>query len=62
MLLFEDKQYLQSYGAESSMETDISSFKIVSLMPIKQLVGLQQVASRVCDVTNPDKTHPGKMQ
>ncbi len=28
MLLFEHKQYLQSYGAESSMQTEISSFKI----------------------------------
>ncbi len=28
MLLFEHKQYLQSYDAESSMQTKISSFKI----------------------------------
>ncbi len=56
MLLFEDKQYLQSYGAESSMETDISSFKIVSLMPIKQL----SVASVMSQTLI--KPTPGKMQ
>ncbi len=27
MLLFEHKQYLQSYDAESSMQTEILSFK-----------------------------------
>ncbi len=35
MLLFEHKQYLQSYDAKSSMQTEISSFKIISLMPTK---------------------------
>ncbi len=35
MLLFEHKQYLQSYEAESSMQTEMTSFKIVSLMPTK---------------------------
>ncbi len=30
MLLFEHKQYLQSY-AESSMQTEISSFKILAV-------------------------------
>ncbi len=28
MLLFEHKQYLQSYNAESSMQMEIVSFKI----------------------------------
>ncbi len=31
MLLFEHKQYLQSYEAERSMQTEISSFKILSV-------------------------------
>ncbi len=31
MLLFEHKQYLQSYEAESSMQTEISSFKIMTV-------------------------------
>ncbi len=32
MLLFEHKQYLQSYEAESSMQTEIfKSFKIMSV-------------------------------
>ncbi len=31
MLLFEQKQYLQSYDAESSMQTEISSFKIMAV-------------------------------
>ncbi len=31
MLLFEHKQYLQSCGAESSMQTKISSFKILAV-------------------------------
>ncbi len=31
MLLFEHKQYLQSCGAESSMQTEISSFKILAV-------------------------------
>ncbi len=31
MLLFENKQYLQSYEAESSMQTEISSFKILAV-------------------------------
>ncbi len=40
MLLFEHKQYLQSYEAESSMQTEISSFKIMAVKCLqKQLVG-----------------------
>ncbi len=36
MLLFEHKQYLQSYEAESSMQTEISFFFYSgSLMPTK---------------------------
>ncbi len=31
MLLFEHKQYLQSYDAESSMQMEISSFKILAV-------------------------------
>ncbi len=31
MLLFEHKQYLQSYEAERSMQTEISSFKILAV-------------------------------
>ncbi len=31
MLLFEHKQYLQSYEDESSMQTEISSFKIMAV-------------------------------
>ncbi len=31
MLLFEHKQYLQSCGSESSMQTEISSFKILAV-------------------------------
>ncbi len=31
MLLSESKQYLQSYEVESSMQTDISSFKIMAV-------------------------------
>ncbi len=35
MLLFEHKQYLQSFGIESSMQTEILSDISVSLMPTK---------------------------
>ncbi len=31
MLLFEYKQYLQSYNAESSMQTKLLSFKIMAV-------------------------------
>ncbi len=31
MLLFEHKQYLQSYEAESLTQTEISSFKILAV-------------------------------
>ncbi len=31
MLLFEHKQYLQSYVTESSMQTEILSFKIITV-------------------------------
>ncbi len=31
MLLFEHKHYLQSYDAESAMQTEISSFKILAV-------------------------------
>ncbi len=31
MLLFEHKQYLQSYEAESSMQMKISSYKIMAV-------------------------------
>ncbi len=31
MLLFEHKQYLQSCGAESSMQTEIASFEILAV-------------------------------
>ncbi len=31
MLLFEHKQYLQSYDAESLMQMEISSFKILAV-------------------------------
>ncbi len=31
MLLFEHKQYLQSYKAERSMQMEISSFKIITV-------------------------------
>ncbi len=31
MLLFEHKQYLQSYNAESSMQMEIVSFKITAV-------------------------------
>ncbi len=31
MLLFEYKQYLQSYEAESSMQTEISSSKMMAV-------------------------------
>ncbi len=31
MLLFEHKQYLQSYNAESSMQMEILSFKMMSV-------------------------------
>ncbi len=60
MLLFEHKQYLQSCGAESSMQTEISSFKILAvLMPTKTTgKGLQRVTSRVWYVTDPDKPRP----
>ncbi len=40
MLLFEHKQYLQSYEAESSMQTEISSFKFWQFNAYKKwLVG-----------------------
>ncbi len=38
MLLFEHKQYLQSYNAENSMQTEIWSFKIL-MATKKRLVG-----------------------
>ncbi len=31
MLLFEHEQYLQSYDTESSMQTEILSFKIMAV-------------------------------
>ncbi len=31
MLLFEHKQYLQSYDSKSSMQTEISSFKFMAV-------------------------------
>ncbi len=47
MLLFEHKQYLQSCGAESSMQTEISSFKILQFNAYKTTgKGLQRVTSR----------------
>ncbi len=36
MLLFEHKQYLQSYDTESSMQTEISSFKILSVQCLQK--------------------------
>ncbi len=35
MSLVEHKPYIQSYEAESSMQSEILSFKTVSLMPTK---------------------------
>ncbi len=51
MLLFE--HYLQSYNAESSMQTEILSFKIMSVYCL-QLQGLQEATSQVGDITNPE--------
>jgi len=40
MLLFEHKLYLQSYDTERSMQTEISSFKIIPVLCLqKQLIG-----------------------
>ncbi len=36
MLLFEHKQYLQSYDTESSIQTEISSFKILSVQCLQK--------------------------
>ncbi len=36
MLLFEQKQYLQSCSAESSMQTEISSFKILAVYSLQK--------------------------
>ncbi len=60
MLLFEHKQYLQSYDTESSIQTEISSFKILVVSE-----GLQRVTSWVGDITNPEvniNPAPGNMQ
>ncbi len=58
MLLFEHKQYLQSYDAESSMQTEILSFKIMAVKAEQslqlRLVGLLQATSRIADITNPE--------
>ncbi len=60
MLLFEHKQYLQSYDAESSMQNrDIVFKNSDSLMPTKTTgKGLQRVTSRVRYIKNPDKPCP----
>ncbi len=39
MLLFEHKQYLQSYDAESSMQTEKSSFKITGSLMLTNTAG-----------------------
>ncbi len=62
MLLFEHKQYLQSCSAESSMQTEISSFKILAgLMPTKTTgKGLQRVTSRSDTSRTQINPAPGK--
>ncbi len=55
MLLFEHKQYLQSYDTESSMQTDILSFYIMAFNAYKNGPwGIQRVTFWVGDITNPD--------
>ncbi len=58
MLRIEHKQYLQSCGAESSMQIKISSLKIVAVQCLqKRLVEDYNVLfARVCYVMNPDKS------
>ncbi len=55
MLLLEHGQYLQSCGAESSRQTEISSFKFLAkYLPTKTArMGLQRGASWVRSVMNP---------
>jgi len=54
MLLFEHKQHLQSYIAQSSKQRKIFAFKISFFKDYnKRLVGTTQVSSQVSDITNP---------
>ncbi len=59
MLLFEHKQYLQSCGAESSMQTEISSFKILAVQCLqKRQVRDYNELLPGSDTTDPDKPCP----
>jgi len=55
MLLFEHKQHLQSYNAQSSMQREIFAFKETVFLrtTTNDWKGLHDIPPRVSDTTNP---------